>query len=64
MDTERLGATDLDLLIVLEEFRYWDAKRNHVPENELEKISANIASLKMRKPGPFKKEDFQNMSAN
>lgn len=38
----------LKTLILLEEFRYWDASRNNVGQNRLDDLNANIEKLRSK----------------
>ena len=46
MSIEESEQVELDQLLILEEFRYWDAYRNNVPKAELEDIAQKIKKLK------------------
>ncbi|HEX8333373.1 MAG TPA: hypothetical protein VF622_12155 [Segetibacter sp.] len=54
MNTEQLEEGQLNLLILMEEFRYWDASRNKVPEIELDEIKMKIKKMKKIKVSEFK----------
>jgi hypothetical protein len=46
MNIENLEEDQINLLIVMEEFRYWDASRNQVPKLKLEEIKLTIKKMK------------------
>ena len=49
MNIEQLEENQLSLLIMMEEFRYWDASRNNVPKTNLDEIILNIKKMKMKR---------------
>ena len=60
MDFENLDESKLNQLIIMEEFRLWDAKRNKVPEAILEEIRTAIKTLKDAKSKKIKAKSFKS----
>jgi hypothetical protein len=49
MDFDQLDESKLSQLIMMEEFKLWDLKRNNVPQSLLDETRARIKKLKEAK---------------
>jgi hypothetical protein len=56
MDIEKIDESKLNQLIMMEEFKLWDLKRNNVPQALLDQTKERIKKLKEAK---FKKAKQQ-----
>jgi hypothetical protein len=54
MDFEKLDESKLNQLIMMEEFKLWDLKRNKVPQALLDETKERIKKLKEAKRKSFK----------
>lgn len=49
MDLETIDESKLNQLIIMEEFKLWDLKRNNVPADLIEEVKETIKLLKEAK---------------